>query len=256
MARQHGTTRLFTDADLIAGETLELEASQARYLASVLRSAVGAEVRVFNGRDGEWLATVEDLSPRRGRVVLVSQVRGQEIQSQPGPALISGIWLGFALVKRAASENIIQKATEMGVGQFYPATTERSAPGVFKSDRLRSIAVGAAEQCGRLDVPAIADPQTLLGLLDAWPRDRLLLMADETGGGRPIASIVEDVQTFDGRLGLLIGPEGGFSESELDAADRTSNLLKIDLGPRILRADTAAIAGLAALQSVYGDWRR
>lgn len=244
-SRQHGTTRLYVDQALGSGGRVELSSVQAHYLASVLRAVSGNELLLFNGRDGEWSGRIETLSTRAGAVVLDQQVRSQHDKND-------GPWLAYAGAKRSAVEMMVQKATELGVDRILSVTAARSRPGTVKLDRLNTIAAAAAEQSGRLTVPEFRPIQKYDAFLASWTGERVLLMADETGAGTPLTSIFGAGATYC----LFIGPEGGFTKTELDAAGQIPNLLKVDLGPRILRAETAAIAGLAILQSLGGDWRR
>ncbi len=248
MARQHGATRLYIDQNLDPGRKVDLGSDQSRYLTSVLRARAGEELLLFNGRDGEWLGRIETIKSRTATIVLEKNLR-----AQPEPADCP--WLAYAGAKRGAAEMMVQKATELGVGQILPINTARSRPGKPNLERLETIAIGAAEQSGRVTVPDIAAEQTYDDFLATWSRQenagRILLMADETGAGRPLAEIVDGVAAYC----LFVGPEGGFTKLELDAAAQNSNLIKVDLGPRILRAETAAIAGLAILQSLGGNWR-
>lgn len=250
MARQYGTTRLFVEAELGEGGEIALAAAQAHTLATVLRARVGDTVLAFNGRDGEWRGRIAELGARRGRIALAERVR-----AQPGPGETADIWLAFAPPKRSVAETIVQKATELGVARIVALATARTRPGAPRPERMAAIAVHAAEQCGRLDVPELAGAVSFEDFLRAGPADRRLLLADAGGGGQAMS----DLDMAPGetpKWTLVIGPEGGFTETELDLARRCANLSLIDLGPRVLRADTGAIAGLAILQCLYGDWAR
>ena len=163
------------------------------------------------------------------------------------------LWLAFAPIKRQAFDLVAQKASELGVSCLIPVLTERCQATRVNTDRLRAIAIEAAEQSERLSVPKVTDPFPFARFLAEWPRTRVLLAGDETGHGRPLAEVAPPLA---GRsLGILIGPEGGFAPAELDALGAEAFVSKIDLGPRVLRADTAAIAALAILQALAGDWR-
>jgi 16S rRNA (uracil1498-N3)-methyltransferase len=224
--------RLYVAAALTAGGTVAASEGQAHYLTSVMRRAEGDAVGVFNGRDGEWRARLAVPGRRRVELVLEAELRPQA----PEPDL----WLAFAPLRRDATELVAQKATELGVSALVPVLTERTNAARLNTDRLRAIAVEAAEQCERLSVPAIREAVALPALLAAWPAGRRLAVAVERGGPAAIPH---------GAGALLVGPEGGFSPREVDALRGASFMAPISLGPRVLRAETAAIAGLALLQA-------
>ncbi|HET8728822.1 MAG TPA: 16S rRNA (uracil(1498)-N(3))-methyltransferase [Alphaproteobacteria bacterium] len=238
-------TRLFVTADLRPGAVVTLEPGQAHYLRNVLRLAPGASAVLFNGRDGEWLARIEALAKHDASLVALEQRRAQE----PG----SDLWLCFAPVKKAAIDAIAEKATELGSAVLQPVFTDRTDVTRVNVDRLRAHAMEAAEQCERLDVPEVRDPVPLSGLLGRWDGDRALVVCAEAGSVRPIADAAEALK---GRpAALLVGPEGGFAPSELDAFSKLPFVHAVGLGPRVLRADTAALAALATWQAVAGDGR-
>ena len=222
--------RLFVEADLLYDVSILLSSGQAHYLGAVLRRELRGEVRLFNGRDGEWSATIIVLERGRAEVRTTKLLRAQF--REPGLVLV------HAVLKRDASELIMQKATELGVTQVQPVLTERSQRSPANMTRLAAIAIEAAEQSERLAVPSIAPPCPLPELLDTWPSDRPLAVAIERSGTR-LAPVRADA--------LLIGPEGGFSSRELDATNRHPFVLPICLGPTVLRAETAAIVGLTLL---------
>jgi 16S rRNA (uracil1498-N3)-methyltransferase len=238
--------RLYLTDDLTAGAAAALDAKQAHYLRSVMRLGAGDEVRVFNGRDGEWRGRIEDLRKKGGALALVKQTRPQE----RGPDL----WLAFAPAKRGTPELVARAATELGVSALQPVTTRRTVVGRVNTERLRANAVEAAEQCGRLTVPAVLKPIALDTLLANWPTDRRLMLCDETGGGQPVAAALS-AQDRAAPWAVLVGPEGGFDPSELDVLGKQPIVTRVGLGPRILRAETAAIAALACWQALIGDWR-
>nr|WP_246495408.1 16S rRNA (uracil(1498)-N(3))-methyltransferase [Ameyamaea chiangmaiensis] len=230
--------RLFLAPDtatLSAGAACDMTAAQARYLGTVLRRDVGSEVALFNARDGEWRATIAHVRRDRGTFAVQSRLRAPETAT--GPVLM------FALLKRDATDLVVRMGTELGVRRFLPVITERTNAARVNVDRLRAIAVEAAEQCERLDVPEVEEPARLTDRLGAWPAERALLIAVErmrdavsdTDGG---------VRLADGD-GVLIGPEGGFAETELRAILGRPFVRGVSLGRRILRADTAAAATLA-----------
>ena len=235
--------RLYTQHDLASGAALPLDEGQSRYLAAVMRQAVGDEVAVFNGRDGEWRATLASVGKRAVVLTALSQSRPQTV----GP----DVDLIVALVKRGPLETIIEKATELGVSRLRLVTTERTNADHVRLDRLRIIALEAAEQTGRLEVPQVAEPIKLERLLADWSPDRRLMFCDEAGDALPVLEAVKAV----GPWGILIGPEGGFSPKERDWLRALAFTAPVSLGPRILRADTAAISALTLWQAAVGDWR-
>jgi len=233
-----GSIRLFLDGPLASGEAPLLDPAQAHYLGVVMRRRAGDEVVVFNGRDGEFLAQITMLSGKGGRLALARLLRPQE--AEPGP------WLAFALIKRAACEILVQKATELGVERLLPFRAERSVAALPNLERLAAIATEAAEQAERLTRPEIAMPVGLADLLAAWP------------AGRPLFAAIErrtapSLRSRNAQVGLLVGPEGGFTDRELDLLALSPFVRPVSLGPRILRAETAAIAGLALLTAPPGD---
>jgi len=237
--------RLFVDADLAADADLWVTEQQAHYLLHVMRLAVGAEIALFNGRHGEWRAAIAETGKKKARLIAIELLRPQA----PEPDL----WLLFAPVKRARIDLIVEKATELGVSVLQPVFTERTVMSRVGEDRLAAIAAEAAEQCERLTVPELRPPLSLQSVLAKWPEERALLMMDESGAGRPIAEALAALPP--GPAALLVGPEGGFAKSELDGLGRLTFAVRVGLGPRILRADTAVIAALACWQAIRGDWR-
>lgn len=233
--------RLFVDVPLASGGLLEPSAAQAHYLLTVMRRRAGDEVVLFNGRDGEWLATIDPVERRRCRLALVEQLRAQ--LPEPGPALL------FAPLKRVRQEFLVEKATELGVARLEPVFTRRSVVDRVNRARILSIAIEAAEQSGRLTVPEIDPPTSLDQRLETWPDDRLLYFGDESGAGQPLLETLRDKGPGD----LLIGPEGGFTDDELAGLRSLDRVVAISLGPRVLRAETAALAALACWQAVGVD---
>jgi 16S rRNA (uracil1498-N3)-methyltransferase len=227
-----GSIRLYLPAPLQAAAELATTPGQAHYLATVMRRAVGETVQVFNGRDGEWEAGIRTL--RRDRAILVV-----ERQRRP-QAMEPDSWLLFAPLKRDATDLVVQKATELGASRILPVLTDRTNSARINLGRLHAIAIEAAEQCERLTVPDIAEPRRLAALLADWPDDRQLVAALERAAAPPVVPVR-------GPSALLVGPEGGFTDLELDALRRHPLVVAGSLGPRILRAETAAIAGLALL---------
>lgn len=240
-------TRLFVSADLAAGGNVGLETDQTHYLKNVLRLGPGARVALFNGRDGEWVAEIDGIGKGWTSLTLIDQSRPQSDDPD--------IWLVFAPIKRARIDFTAQKATELGASMLWPVLTERTIVDRVKTDRLLANAIEAAEQTARLSVPEIREPVRLDALLDAWPADRPLIVCDETGAGNPIAHVLSEPPFKGGTpCGLLIGPEGGFADRELDRLRQSSFVTPVSLGPRLLRADTAALAALACWQALAGDW--
>lgn len=242
--------RLFVEADLAAGIEAPLGEAQVHYLRHVLRRPDGAPLLLFNGRDGEWRATLS----ARGKKAAVAEVGECTRPQEDEP----DVWLCFAPVKRARIDYIAEKATELGVSVLQPVVTRHTAVERVNVDRLRANAIEAAEQTERLTVPEVRESIDLGRLLGSWPAGRRLMICDETGNGPPIAEALAalDDAARAAPWAIAIGPEGGFAEVELAALRRISDVMSVGLGPRILRADTAALAALACWQALVGDWRR
>ena len=237
--------RLHVAAEIAQDVALGLDHGQSHYLTSVMRRAVGDEVLVFNGRDGEWRATIE-VAGKRG-VILRPTV--QERPQAFGPDLD----LVIALVKRSRVETIVEKAAELGARRVRLVVTERTNAERTRIDRLSAIAAEAAEQTGRLDVPEIVEPVKLAKLIEGWDASRRLLFCDEAGDAKPVLAALEGAPPAP--WAILIGPEGGFSPAEREALRNLPYATPATLGPRILRADTAAISALTLWQAAQGDWR-
>ncbi len=246
MPRTHAALpRLFVEPGLAPGVQLILGKEQSLYLAAVLRKVVGDEVVLFNGHDGAWLARLASDSKKSVTLDLVDQIAPQ---TPP-----SNLWYGFAPLKTERLDYVIQKAVEMGAGTIQPVLTRFTQVSRLKHERLVANAIEAAEQCEVLSVPKVEAEVTLERLLDGWPADRVLVFADE---GEASSSPVEALTELRGKkIGLLIGPEGGFSDEERKRLRTMPYVVPISLGPRILRADTAAVAALAVIQAIIGDWR-
>jgi 16S rRNA (uracil1498-N3)-methyltransferase len=232
--------RLFVREALAEGARVELDAGQANYLGNVLRMGAGDPLLLFDGSSGEWLARITESG--RKRMVLTAECRTRD------PETIPDVWLAFAPVKRAQTDWLVEKATELGVARLLPVMTRRTVAERVKIERLQAIAIEAAEQCGRTRLPEIADPLPLTKLLDEREADRILYFADE-GGGEAVAKAFRP-----GPALILTGPEGGFTDEERAAVRAAPNSVAVSLGPRILRAETAALAALAAFMTVAGDW--
>jgi 16S rRNA (uracil1498-N3)-methyltransferase len=237
--------RLFVTADLAAGAQIALDEAQSRYLAAVMRLSPGDMLLAFNGRDGEWRAAVASVSKRAVTLEAHEQVRPQAI----GPDLD----LVVALVKRARLETIVEKAAELGAARVRPVITERTNADHTRVDRLQAIATEAAEQTGRLDVPQVFEPVKLDRLIAGWEASRRLLFCDEAGEAAPVLEAVR--AAGEAPWAILIGPEGGFSPVERRMLRSLPYATPAGLGPRILRADTAAISALTLWQAALGDWR-
>lgn len=233
--------RLFVPAALDAGVQVDLDASQANYLGNVMRLGVGSEVLLFDGMSGEWLARVADSGKKRMTLGVERRTREQE--------KVPDLWLAFAPVKRAQTDWLIEKATELGVAQLMPVTTQRTIVDRVKLERLEAIAIEAAEQCNRTTIPTIAKPVALSAFLKSRDADRRLYFADESGG-EPAAKAFQP-----GAAIILTGPEGGFTDDERKAIRALQNTVAVSLGPRILRAETAALAAITSYMALAGDWR-
>lgn len=237
--------RLFVKSKLERGAEIALAKDQAHYLGTVLRLKPGERVLLFNGQDGEWCAELTAIDRKGAEARLEHQTRPQE----DGPDL----HYLFAPLKRARLDYMAQKATELGASALRPVITRHTTAERVKTARLRANAVEAAEQCGILRVPEVMEPEKLSKLLAAWDETRLLIFADEAA---PHASPIEALKTRrTGPLAVLIGPEGGFDREERTALLAKSYVLPISLGPRVMRADTAAVAALALVNAALGDWQ-
>jgi 16S rRNA (uracil1498-N3)-methyltransferase len=233
--------RLFVRQRLSEGARVELDAPQANYLGNVLRMKDGAELLLFDGSSGEWLARVAETGKKR--MALSVERRTREAETIPD------VWLAFAPVKRSQTDWLVEKATELGVAKLIPVTTHRTVVERVKLERLQAIAIEAAEQCGRTRLPEIDEPVPLARMLEQRDPARMLYFADE-GGGEPAAQAFKP-----GAAMILTGPEGGFTDDERASIRAASNAVAVSLGPRILRAETAALAALATYMAVAGDWR-
>ncbi|WP_321489398.1 16S rRNA (uracil(1498)-N(3))-methyltransferase [uncultured Hyphomonas sp.] len=253
------TPRLFVTQDLAEGAAFPLDDAQSNYLLRVLRLGAGAPVRVFNGRDGEWDARIEGVQGKRASIEPVTLMRPQPDIPVSAPILL------FAPVKKAETDFIVEKATELGAARITPVLTERTQTRTVRLDRFQKIALEAAEQTERLDLPEVEDLQPLANALDALAQGTIVIFCDErgedtdapwggeTGRAGPIAEVLAGLG--DRPVAILIGPEGGFSPEERSWLRARDNTAAVSLGPRILRAETAAVAALSVWQSLRGDWR-
>jgi 16S rRNA (uracil1498-N3)-methyltransferase len=251
------TPRLYVAPDLAEGALITIDGDQAHYLTRVMRLGVGATVRVFNGRDGEFDAALAAVAKASASL----RIRGRA-RLQQG---VSDLWLLFAPLKKMQTDFLVEKAVELGVAELHPVITERSNAEVVRVDRLHRIAVEAAEQTERLDVPPVREAEKLAAMLSDWDPARALIYADESGdegekpwgGASGRASPMADVLKLIGQCpaAVLIGPEGGFSAAERKRLRELPYVRAVGLGPRILRAETAAVAALALYQAMLGDWR-
>ncbi len=235
--------RLCVTQSLAAGQTIPLNQNQAHYLFGVMRLKAGARVLLFNSVDGEYLAEVTEAGKRKGTLTCLEQTR--PLQMPPD------LWLLFAPIKKARTDFIVEKAAEMGAARIMPVQTRFTNSDRIRQDRLQAHALEAAEQCGGTYVPEVTNIVKLNAVLAEWPQDRQLIFCDEILiGAKETLQAESDVKKW----AILIGPEGGFSEEERAQLSSLPFVTKISLGPRILRADTAAVAALTLWQSTLGDW--
>jgi len=236
--------RLYVNGPLEAEQVLPLDSAQSNYLFGVMRRKVGDALRVFDGQSGEWLAEVAKANKRNGLLVCKEAVGPQ----MPPPDL----WLLFAPVKKARTAFIVEKAVEMGVRAVQPVLTDFTNERI-NTGRMQAHAVEAAEQCGATFVPDVAEPVKLADMLADWPEGRKLMFCDEGRAALPVTDALAGEAS--GPWAIVIGPEGGFSSDEVTALRELEAVVSVTLGPRILRADTAAVAAITAWQMALGDWR-
>lgn len=236
------TPRLYVEQPLSAGAVLRLDGPQGHYLGGVMRLGIGDPVKLFDGISGEWLAIARETAKRSVTLEVTEHLRAAEI--------VPDLWLCAAAIKKGRIDWVIEKATELGVARIVPVFTRRAVVDRLNLDRLRAHAIEAAEQCGRTALPELAEPMKLAALLDDWPAGRALFFADETGGAPAFAAM----RAAPGPAAILIGPEGGFDPQERDAIRAVPQAVGISLGPRILRAETAAAASVSLWMAAAGDW--
>jgi 16S rRNA (uracil1498-N3)-methyltransferase len=239
--------RLFLDAPLKAGEGVALDRGQANYLLNVLRLKSGGSVLVFNGRDGEWRAEIMEAGRKAAALVPREQIRAQV---PPGDLLYL-----FAPLKSARLDYMVQKAVEMGASALKPVVTRHTQVTRINRDRMRANAIEAAEQCGILSIPEILPEENFSRALGALEPDRLLVFCDEEASVANPVEALSGLRGHAGGIAVLVGPEGGFAAEERALVLHHPRVARLSLGPRILRADTAAVAALAVVQTVLGDWR-
>lgn len=251
------TPRLYVAPDLTEGGQLILDGDQAHYLTRVMRLSAGDPVRLFNGRDGEFEASLAGSTKSTATLTLANRIREQ--------AGVPDLWLLFAPLKKARTDFLVEKAVELGAAEIRPVLTERTDADTVRTDRLYRLAIEAAEQTERLDVPPVRDAARLSDVLQGWPAHRVLLFADEAGDDRgrpwggeagrakPIVDVLRSLPAAP--AAILIGPEGGFSPAERKRLREQSYVKPVSLGPRILRAETAATTAIALYQAIRGDWR-
>jgi 16S rRNA (uracil1498-N3)-methyltransferase len=249
MPRTHKSLpRLYLDTPLAAGSRIALEREHTNYLLTVLRMKASEAVVVFNGRDGAWLTRIAD-DHRKG-AVLEAMVQSEHQTPQ------SDLWFGFAPLKTGRLDYLVQKATEMGAGVIQPVITQYTQVSRLKTDKLAANVIEAAEQCEVLSVPTLAAETDLAELVANWRHAhglRRLIFCDESAPSHSPAQTLSDLEGLP--VGILVGPEGGFSDAERDLLLAQDFVVAISLGPRILRADTAAVAALTVVQAIIGDWR-
>ena len=240
----HNSQRLYVEVDLRVGDAVAASESQANYLLRVLRLGEGDRLLIFNGREGEWLAEIRTVTKRGCSLVPLEQVRPQSA----GP----DVHYLFAPLKRSRLDYMVQKAVELGVARLAPVLTRRTIAERVNLDRMRANAIEAAEQCGVLRLPEVAEPMKLEAVLAGWDESRRLIFCDEVA---PMADPIEALSRLRGEpVALLIGPEGGFDPQERALLLSKPYVTTISLGPRIMRADTAAVAALALVNATIGDW--
>jgi 16S rRNA (uracil1498-N3)-methyltransferase len=244
MSNKIAKTRLFIDDELKVAAVLLIDQNQGHHLVNVLRLKLTDYITIFNGRSGEWLAEITKVGKGKAMVTVREQIAEQTSGSD--------LWYIFAPLKKARIDYMMQKATELGVSAICPVLTKRTNLDRLKPEKLLANVVDAAEQCGRMSIPKIDVMTPLTQLLKDWPRDRILIFCDEAGD----AMAMQDLPKNNKKWAVLIGPEGGFTAEERQMIRDHENSIAVTLGPRILRADTAAVTVIALWQSFLGDWSK
>ena len=237
--------RLFVKSPLVGNSTIELEQHHVHYLKNVMRLKISDHLLVFNGKDGEWEVEINNLEKKSGTAIAIKRTKEQ--YNEPDVTLL------FAPIKHGKIDFLAQKATELGVTALQPVFTKHTIASRVNTERLQSNAIEAAEQSERLTVPEILEPIDINKLISSWDSNKKLLLCDETGKGKPIKEALSESEK--GTWAILIGPEGGFSKDELDMLYKLPYVVPASLGPRILKADTAAFAALTCWQEHLGDWQ-
>lgn len=242
------SVRLFIENDLRQDAQVALSREQSHYLANVMRRIVGDTVSLFNGRDGEWTATISALEKRNVHLCVDEQTREQHAEPD--------LWLVFAPIKKARLDFIAQKAAELGVSNLTPVITRRTIVDRVNTDRMKANAIEAAEQCERLTVPDIGETVKLEQCLANWPEGRRIMFCDEELSGEPAHAALQAAcdKSTAGEWAILVGPEGGFDDRERELIKAKPDCVTVSLGPRVLRADTAAMTAISIWQSALGDW--
>lgn len=236
--------RLFSSQTLSTDTLWQPDDRQIHYLLNVLRLNVGDEIKIFDGQSGEYIGQIYAIGKKNCSVKIMQKIR--EMEHSPD------LWLLFAPVKKDKTDFIIAGATELGVSRILPTMTERTICERVNKERFEAQVIEAAEQCRRLDIPQVSNPQPLEKILQTWPQDRMLFFMDETGSGGDICNIFQN--TPNTKAAVLVGPEGGFSEKELELLRKQSFTKAVSMGKRILRAETAVLAALSCWQAICGDW--
>ncbi len=244
MSNKKPRTRLYIDETLTPGTVHLVDGNQGHYLVNVLRVKMAEEILVFNGKSGEWLAEITKVGKGKAQVTIREKIADQTEEQD--------LWYLYAPVKKARTDYMMQKATELGVSRIMPVVTKRTNLDRIKPDKIVANVIEAAEQCGRMTVPKTDDATSLEERLENWPDDRVLVFCDEAGDAIPFS----DISIKSEKWAVLIGPEGGFTEQERQMIRALKNTVPVTLGPRILRADTAAVAALTLWQIFMGDWSR
>lgn len=244
LADEGGLTRVYVEDALAKGTEVVLDDMQSHHITGVLRATKGDALHLFNGRDGEWRTVIVDIAKRAVTVSVEAQTVAQ--------TNVPDLHLLVAPVKRTPFDYLVQKATELGIARIRPVITRRTIVDRVNQDRMQANAIGATEQSGRLDIPAIDEPVALANVFKQWPAERRVMFCDEAGDALPAAQALS--QAGRGPWAILTGPEGGFDPAEREMIRALSFVVPVTLGPRIMRADTAALAAITIWQSTLGDW--